>query len=132
MQLFTCFFEEGCVAAGSLWEKTPRYILLWTIKYFLWWFLWDMKAATLQKNKHPASADNVVFSSMIDTFITQMNIKFIHVKWSTWSSFKVLSSWLRLFIFLSIICLIQQKETVTPISRRLNKKGNKYRYLRHF
>lgn len=87
-----------------------------------------MKAATLQKNKHPASADNVVFSSMIDTFITRMNIKFIHVKWSTWSSFKVPSSWLRLFIFLSIICLIQQKETIAPISRRLNKKGNKYRW----
>lgn len=102
-QLFTCFYEEGCVAAGSLWEKTLRYILLWTIKYFLWWFLWDMKAAPLQKNTHPALAGYVVFSSMIDTFITRMNIKFIHVKWSTWSSFKVPSSWLRfIFIYLFI------------------------------
>lgn len=122
--MFTCFFEEGCVAAGRLWEKTLRYILLWTIKYFLWWFLWDMKAATLQKNTHPASAGNVVFSSMIDTFITRMNIKFIHVKWSTWSSLKfhLAGHGLSLFIFLSIVCLIQRKETITPISRRLNKK----------
>lgn len=29
---------------------------------------------------------------------------------------------LSLFIFLSIVCLIQRKETITPISRRLNKK----------
>lgn len=99
-QLFTCFYEEGCVAAGSLWEKTLRYILLWTIKYFLWWFLWDIKAATLQKNTYPVSAGYVVFFSIIATFITCMNIRFIPVKCSC---FKVPYSWLRLFIFFSIV-----------------------------
>lgn len=60
----------------------------------------DMKEATLQKNTHPAMAGNVVYSSMVDTFITRINIKFILVKCSIRSSFKVPSNWQRLFIFL--------------------------------
>lgn len=65
-----------------------------------WWFMRDMKEATLPKNTHPAIAGNVGFSSMVDTFITRINIKFIHVKCSIRSSFKVPSNWQRLFIFL--------------------------------
>lgn len=55
--------------------------------------MWGMKEVILLKNIYFVIVGNIGFFLMVDIFIICINIKFIYVKCSIRSSFKVLFNW---------------------------------------